>query len=100
MNNNTKPRKVTLRPTQTNKVLKVAKERYESNFSMALRVMVDKFKIVDDEAYANKLKNSMTGNYEADHGTAENVLLEALKELGCEKLADEFEKQTINFWYS
>jgi len=43
MNNKTEAVKVTLRPTQIKKVKLIAKKRYEGNFSMALRVMVDKF---------------------------------------------------------
>jgi hypothetical protein len=43
MNNKTEAKKVTLRPSQTKKILRKAKKDYEGNFSMALRVMVDRF---------------------------------------------------------
>ena len=44
MNNKTVPVKITLRPTQIKKVTRVAKKDYEGNFSLCLRVMIDKFK--------------------------------------------------------
>jgi len=44
MKNKTEAVKVTLRPTQIQKVLRVAKKDYEGNFSLTLRVMIDKFK--------------------------------------------------------
>jgi len=43
MNNKTEAVKVTLRPTQIKKVMRVAKKDYEGNFSLTLRVMIDKF---------------------------------------------------------
>ena len=43
MNNKTEAKKVTLRPKQLKKVLRVAKKDYDGNFSLALRVMIDKF---------------------------------------------------------
>ena len=44
MKNKTEAVKVTLRPTQIQKVMRVAKKDYEGNFSLTLRVMIDKFK--------------------------------------------------------
>lgn len=49
MNNKTEPVKVTLRPTQIQKVKRVAKKDYEGNFSLCLRVMIDKFKEDEDD---------------------------------------------------
>jgi len=48
MENKTKAVKVTLRSSQINKVIKIAKKDYEGNFSMALRIMIDKFKEEED----------------------------------------------------
>lgn len=44
MNNKTEAVKITLRPSQIKKVKRVAKKDYEGNFSLTLRVMIDKFK--------------------------------------------------------
>ena len=55
MDNKTQAVKVTLRPTQIQKVKRVAKKDFEGNFSLCLRVMIDKFeevfgfKIVEDD---------------------------------------------------
>jgi hypothetical protein len=49
MNNKTEAVKVTLRPTQIKKVLRVAKKDYEGNFSLTLRVMIDKFEEDGDD---------------------------------------------------
>ena len=43
MQNKTEAVKVTLRPTQIQKVKRVAKKDYDGNFSLCLRVMIDKF---------------------------------------------------------
>lgn len=43
MKNKTEARKVTLRPSQIKKVERIAKKDYEGNFSLTLRVMIDKF---------------------------------------------------------
>lgn len=48
MVNKTEAVKVTLRPTQKNKVKRIAKKDYEGNFSLALRVIIDKFKESED----------------------------------------------------
>ena len=42
MQNKTEAIKVTLRPTQIQKVKLIAKKDFEGNFSMALRVIIDK----------------------------------------------------------
>ena len=47
--NNTLPVKVTLRPIQIKKVKQVAKSSYEGNFSMALRIMIDKYVVEDNK---------------------------------------------------
>ena len=44
MQNKTEAIKVTLRPTQIQKVMRVVKKDYEGNFSLTLRIMIDKFK--------------------------------------------------------
>ena len=49
LNNKTEAKKVTLRPKQLKKVLRVAKKDYDGNFSLALRVMIDKFKENEDD---------------------------------------------------
>jgi len=41
--------KVTLRPKQIKKVKKVSDKNYEGNFSLCLRVMIDRYKDEDDE---------------------------------------------------
>lgn len=43
MKDNTESKKVTLRTTHIKKVKKLAKEKFEDNFSMALRYMIDCF---------------------------------------------------------
>lgn len=43
MQNKTEAVKVTLRPTQINKVKRIAKRDYDGNFSFALRVIIDKY---------------------------------------------------------
>jgi len=43
VNNKTTAIKVTLRPSHISKVKLLAKKEYEGNFSMALRVMIDKY---------------------------------------------------------
>lgn len=43
MVNKTEAVKVTLRPTQINKVKRIAKRDYDNTFSLTLRVMIDKF---------------------------------------------------------
>ena len=55
MNNKTEAKKVTLRPKQLKKVLRVAKKDYDGNFSLALRVMVDKFE--DEPRNCNNCKS-------------------------------------------
>lgn len=40
---NTEPVKVTLRPNQIKKVKQIAKRDFDGNFSMALRVIIDKY---------------------------------------------------------
>lgn len=49
MKNKTEAIKVTLRPSQIKKVKRIAKKDYEGNFSLTLRVMIDKFKEGRDE---------------------------------------------------
>ena len=49
MKNNTEAVKVTLRPSQIKKVKRVAKKDYEGNFSLTLRVMIDKFEEKSNE---------------------------------------------------
>jgi len=44
MENKTQSVKVTLRPSHIKKVKKLAKEKFEDNFSMALRFIVDSYK--------------------------------------------------------
>ena len=44
MKENTQAIKVTLRPAQIQKVKKIARKEFEGNFSMALRVIIDKHK--------------------------------------------------------
>jgi len=48
MQNKTEAIKVTLRPTQIKKVKLIAKKEYEGNFSLALRVIIDKHGEKDD----------------------------------------------------
>ena len=48
MVNKTEAIKVTLRPTQIKKVKRIAREDYEGNFSLALRVIIDKHGEKDD----------------------------------------------------
>jgi len=48
MQNKTEAIKVTLRPTQIKKVKQIAKKEYEGNFSLALRVIIDKHGEKDD----------------------------------------------------
>lgn len=54
MDNKTEAVKVTLRPKQRKKVKAVAKRDYEGNFSMALRVMIDRF---EEEVYDMSIKH-------------------------------------------
>lgn len=49
MDNKTEAIKVTLRPTQIKKVKEIAKSDYEGNFSLCLRVIIDKYKRADDD---------------------------------------------------
>ncbi len=42
--NNTQPVKVTLRPEQIEKVKKLAKYKYDGNFSLALRSIINQHK--------------------------------------------------------
>lgn len=43
MKDSTESKKVTLRPSHIKKVKKLAKEKFEDNFSMALRFMIDSY---------------------------------------------------------
>ena len=45
MSENTQQVKITLRPKQIAKVKKLARDKYEGNFSMALRQIIDCFEI-------------------------------------------------------
>lgn len=54
MTNKTEAIKITLRPSQIQKVKRVAKEDYEGNFSLTLRVMIDKFE--EEKVFINPYK--------------------------------------------
>jgi len=89
------------------KMLQVEDETHEKvkllalSKKMSIKAFVDSLvNSKSDEQYAEKLKNSMTGDLEVNHIDADDILLEALRGFGYEKLADEYEKQAVNFWYA
>ena len=54
-----------------------------------------------EEEYIEKLKETCeSSDKERNHIEADYLLCDALRQLGWEKLANEFRKQSDDFWYA